>query len=171
MGCLVTDRVEFPEETNFPPSIESSDAAAGETPPTDLGQVVQVNLDQWIADPGMPTVQPGVTFPVVVRDPNVDQTLEYKAFLDCPMRSTEVARGRLTPQGTDVVARPLEVRIEKDSLLAFPGQCCKFELLVSTSFDFFDVRGPEEPGDLGSAVWWIAITDSTHPSVDMTQCP
>ena len=71
-GCITTNPVEFQEEENFPPSIVSQPLAA-----FPLNEIGMIDLDE-------PTEVEEMPLEVVIRDPNVSQTLQYRIFLDSP---------------------------------------------------------------------------------------
>jgi hypothetical protein len=164
MGCLVTDTIELPEERNFPPSVLT------------------------ISDPGEPSVDRIVTFdladaepelvlPLVVRDPNVDQVLEYQLWLDFEGNnlSALVSEPDARISATGTLERSTMMRIPAARLAPAPS-CHRVELLVTGEFDGgVRLRDPVEPGDISQTVWWIRVIDSVgNPggnAIDLSSCP
>ncbi len=163
-GCLVTDKFQLHQQPDFPPSIVSRPSARDHG--TSLDEVVRLNLsDTATADGGTSSL----TFPVTVRDPNTLQGLVYHTYLD--FDPTPGANNGLFVDSQPIPSGQRDVDILLDKTRLTPG-CHKFEMLVSSRFvDSAPQRDPVEPGDLGSAVWWLAVTDSTHTTVEMTTCP
>jgi hypothetical protein len=153
-GCIATSPVDFPEDENLPPSVVSQSAA--QYPLRDIGQL---NLDDPVEVPELP-------LEVIVRDPNVDQTLEYRLFLDSPTPpgdDSPIQSGVIEPSGE--VERPRTFTIAYDSLTP-AGVCRKIELLVSGAFaNFVEPRRPAQEGDIDDRVWWIEVTDADNPVI------
>jgi hypothetical protein len=174
MGCLVTDPIDFPEELTCPPSIETRPSCTTDsTPPCHpLNQVVVVDLDLDVPESGMGEL----LFEVDIRDCNEDQSLQTLALLDYrPDFGTPFGQA-LVEDGTRFIGpperSPFEFRLPFSRLAATTaGRCHKLELLVSSRFRDVTSTQPAEQGDIGSAVWWIAVTDTANPSVEMTACP
>ena len=100
-GCIATSTIEFEPEENFPPSIISQSNA--EFPLDEIGQINLVDLPP----PEEPAEMP---LEVIIRDPNFEQTLEYRIFLDPPRRrspSFRFNRGSLSPPASSSVRGPL----------------------------------------------------------------
>jgi len=147
-GCIATSTIEFEPEQNFPPSIVSQPAA--EYP---LNRIGQLNLDTPVEMRQMP-------LEVVVRDPNLDQTLDYRMFLDSPP-APEVPfnAGEVPPSG--FVERPTVFFVPYDLLTA--GECHRIELVVVGEFDsFVEPRRPAEEGDFDDVTWWVEVIDSDN---------
>jgi hypothetical protein len=154
-GCIATSPIDFPEDENFPPSVVSE--ATAEYPLREIGQL---NLDD-------PVDEPEVPLEVIVRDPNIDQTLEYRIFLDStnPPASAEVPidQGTLPPTGD--VERPRTFTVSYDQLP--PGVCHKIELVVVGSFaGFVEPRRPTQPGDVDNVTWWIEVVSADFPVIE-----
>ncbi|MGB5810320.1 MAG: hypothetical protein WBG86_07315 [Polyangiales bacterium] len=157
-GCVTTDRIEFQLEESFPPSIVS--AADADYP---LNQIGALNLDD-------PVEAPEALLQTVVRDPNFDETLEYRIFLDSfeppPAVERPIQEGTIGPSGFldrfPVFAIPF-TRLEA-------GQCHKIELVVVGTFASGSVepRRPVIPGDFDQVTWWIRVTDADEPLA--TEC-
>ncbi|MCB9603119.1 MAG: hypothetical protein H6721_31285 [Sandaracinus sp.] len=163
MGCLVTDKVELPEERNFPPSVVTM---AAEDAPT-IDRIVTFDL----AD-GLPQLE----LPVVVRDPNVDQSLEYQLWVDFEGNVSALVSdrdARIAPTGT--LERSTTLRVPATRLTPAPS-CHRIELLVTGEFDGGTrFRDPVEDGDISQTVWWVRVIDSIgNPggnAIDLSSCP
>ena len=155
-GCIATTPVEFSEDENFPPSVISQEDS--EYP---LREVGQLNLDDPVENPEVP-------LEVIVRDPNVDQTLEYRIFLDSdnpPGTEFPVDDGEIPPEG-GFVERFETYTIPYSSLTA--GVCHKIELVVVGDFaSFVEPRRPVEEGDADNATWWIEVTSADQPTISV----
>ncbi len=154
-GCIATNPVEFSEAENYPPSVVSQPTA--EYPLREIGEL---DLD-------VPT-EDEVPLDVVIRDPNVDQTLEYRIFLNSPTppgAETPVAFGSIPPQAGSV-ERPETFNIPNNLLV--PGVCNKIELVVVGDFaSFVEPRRPLEEGDFDDRVWWIEVTNADNPVIEV----
>jgi len=157
VGCITTNPIEFQPEQNFPPSIISQPLA--EFP---LNQIGQIDLDIPVEPPEMP-------LEVIIRDPNVDQTLEYRMFLDAPEPPAverPIQEGEIIPSG--FVERPSFFAISYDELA--PGRCHKIELVVVGRFiSNVEQRRPEEEGDADLATWWVEVTNADNPIASRCQ--
>lgn len=174
-GCLVTKKIDFEEEVNVPPSITSARGAASLG--TALGQVVRINFGLNGADPLGST-----DFPVIVRDPNVKQTLQWQVFLNFSLAALTpndpgsfegslIDNNVLPPSNDNAIDRELTFRVPHTRFRE-TGACYKVELLVSSDFkDVFPNREPVQDGDLASAVWWVGVTDDNAQVVDLSRCP
>lgn len=153
-GCIATDRIEFEPNENFPPSIVSQPDA--EFP---LNEIGQVNLD----DPLPPEQAAEILLQTIIRDPNFDQTLQYRIFLDSPpppASEIPILSGNIDPSG--FLARDREFAIPYDALA--PGICHKIELVVVGQFaSFVEPRRPVDPGDFDQVTWWVEVTDDDTP--------
>lgn len=154
-GCIATDRIEFEPAENFPPSIISQPEA--EFP---LNEIGQVNLD----DPLPPEQAAEILLQTIIRDPNFDQTLEYRIFLDSeppPAAEFQIQEGPIEPSG--FLERPNEFFLPYEALP--PGSCHKIELVVVGNFasSFVEPRRPVQPGDIDQVTWWVEVTDDDTP--------
>jgi hypothetical protein len=156
-GCIVTDRVDYQEEPDLAPSIES---AAGADNPTN--RFINFNLDTDVVPPA--TSLPDIPLEVVVRDGNVEQPLTLKVFVD---NFTDAVREAPIPtNGSE----------QRDVTATVPGLffnvqgCHRIEMRVSGGFDPASPREPLVDGDLGTQVWWVG-TRTAGGSVDTTRCP
>jgi hypothetical protein len=152
-GCIATNTIEFDLEENFPPSIISQPTA--EFP---LNEIGQLNLDDPLP-PGEPAEMP---LEVIIRDPNFEQTLEYRIFLDSPpppAAEFAIQQGDIEPTG--FLERPRTLAISYDELAA--GICHKIELVVVGRFiSNVEQRRPEEEGDADLATWWVEVTNADN---------
>ena len=154
-GCIATNPVEFSGEENFPPSVISDPDAEYL-----LREIGQLNLDD-------PVEIREVPLEVIIRDPNIEQTLEFRIFLDSlnPPETDFTARltdGFIEPSGE--VERPRTFTVPYDSLA--PGECHKIELTVVGNFaGFVDLRAPVEPGDIDNRTWWVEVIDADNPVI------
>lgn len=155
-GCVTTNPVEFSSEENFPPSVVSQLNA--DYPLREIGQL---NLDAPVEIPELP-------LEVIVRDPNVSQTLEYRIFLNSenpPGAELPVRQGEISPDG-GFVEREETFTIPYSSLR--PGECNKIELVVVGEFaSFVEPRRPVEEGDFDNATWWVEVTSTDRPTIDV----
>jgi hypothetical protein len=155
-GCIATDPIEFAEDENLPPSAVSQEGAA-----YPLREIGQLNLDDPVESQELP-------LEVIVRDPNIDQTLQYRIFLDSanPPSSNEIPilAGTIEPQGD--VEREITFNVSYDLLT--PGVCHKIELTVSGAFfGFVEPRRPAQEGDIDNRTWWIEVTDADNPVIEV----
>ena len=150
-GCITTSPVEFPEGENFPPSAISQQGAQ-----YPLREIGALNLDDTIETPEVP-------LEVIVRDPNVDQTLEYRIFVDSPTppgNDAPIEEGDILPTGD--VERPRTFTVAHE-LLTPAGECHKIELVISGAFaSAVEPRRPVIEGDIDNRTWWIEVTDSDN---------
>jgi hypothetical protein len=155
-GCIATSTIEFEPVENFPPSIISQPLA--EFP---LNEIGRINLD----DPLPPGEAGEMPLEVIIRDPNFDQTLEYRIFLDAPeppAAERPIEEGEIGTTG--FLERPRTFAISYDELA--PGECHKIELVVVGAFANFVGRRPVEEGDVDQATWWVEVIDADHPVID-----
>jgi hypothetical protein len=154
-GCLITERVEFQELENFPPSIAS---APGASHPLD--RILRVELDsEGSGDGGLEAI----LLEVDLRDPNVNQPLQWVLTID----ETEYARQTADANGQTSRRLVLEVPAQR---LRPVGECHRVELLVSSEFSFSNPPRPVTEGDIASAYWWVEATDADLPTASMDTC-
>ena len=152
-SCVVTDKIEFELEMPFPPSVVSQPNA--DNP---LNRIARVNLD----DP-LPPGSDEFDMQVIVRDPNFDQTLQYRIFIDAPPPPAPqpvFEQGEIEPSG--FLERPRDFAVPYENLA--PGACHKIELIVVGQFA--GIREPELPGDFDNATWWVEVTDELNPVIE-----
>jgi len=153
-SCIAGRPIEFSDDENYPPSIISQVDA--EYPSREIGQL---DLDA-------PVESPEVPLEVIVRDPNIDQTLQYRIFLDAgnPPSNTDIfiEQDFIEPSGE--VERPDVFFIPYDLLTA--GVCHKIEVTVTSEFaGFIEPRRPVIEGDFDNRTWWIEVTDADNPII------
>ena len=150
-GCIATSPVEFDSAENYPPSVVSEPTA--EYP---LNRIGELDLDE-------PVESPELRLEVVVRDPNLDQTLDFRMFLDSPPEpEIPFTDGEILPSG--FVERPKILFVPY--VLLTPGECHRIELVVTGGFDsFVEPRRPAEEGDFDEATWWVEVTDTDNPVI------
>jgi len=155
-GCIATDRIEFAPVENFPPSIISQPDA--DFP---LNEIGQINLD----DPLPPEQAPEMLLQTIIRDPNFEQTLDYRIFLDSPPPPASefpILDGDIAPSG--FLEREPQFAIPYEALA--PGICHRIELVVVGQFaSFVEPRRPVDPGDFDQVTWWVEVTDGDNPVI------
>jgi hypothetical protein len=166
-GCITQD-VQFEVPRDYPPSIESSPTA--EHP---INEVIVVEPSTSSGDAGVGSSS--IVLDVQVRDPNIQQRLRYRLFIDY-MRGTPsptIVDEQPIPPSMELV-RNVRIEVPIRPYLASP-RCHRIELFVSSSFREAGptARLPTNEGDLATATWWVATRDSDAPMspVDMTTCP
>lgn len=150
-GCVVPGKLEFSEPTDYPPSIVSADGA--ELP---LDRVVDFAIN-GVSDAGPAEL----SFQTLVRDPNVNQELKYKVFVDSA--TSQYVQGLLEPTGE--LERFLSFRVNINTV-----GCHRVQLLVSGDFKFEEVREPVVENDIDTATWWIRAFENDETVVDMALC-
>lgn len=171
-GCVTQD-LTFVPPTGFPASIATP---VGATFPLD--EVIRLQAD-LIAGGGDAGPINTLALDVEVRDPDVDQELQYLVWVDYQRGITlfPVGNGFIpaTPRGASDRRRRVQ-RIQvpvRNEALGRPG-CHRIELLVSERFrneDGIPTREPLVSGDLAAATWWVATRATEGDAVDMTGCP
>ncbi len=158
VGCIATDTIEFEPTENFPPSVVSQ--ADAQYP---LNAIGSLDLDDPPPDQGSE-----LRLETVVRDPNTDQTLQYRIFLDAPEPPASefpILDDDIPPSG--FVERDVDFSIPFSFLSA--GVCHRLELVVVGEFaSFIEPRRPVEPGDFDEVTWWVRVTDGDNP--ETTEC-
>ena len=156
-GCLVTEDVTYEPEPNLPPSIRSLPDAR-----YPLERVIVLDLD------ALDGTQMELPLEVEVRDPNVDQELQAKVFVDTLQAAS--ARALVPPDPEGAVARPLVVTLPLQGPLLDVG-CHRIQLRVTHRFKFQPPDQPEEPGDMATATWWVFTRSPAERLVDPASCP
>lgn len=157
-GCISTDRIEFNSDV-FPPSIISAPDA--ENP---LNRIASLDLD----DPPPGEVDEFL-LETTVREPNLEEGLQWRVFLDSPSQlpipEQPIAAGELGPSG--FLERTLDIGIPFQLLV--PGECHRLELVVAGEFaNILEPREPVIPGDFDQVTWWVRVTNSDFP--EATDC-
>lgn len=168
-ACLITRDFRYDGRANVPPSVQS-DPTSG----TPLGLVVRAR--DGLSTPDAGVEETAIEFSANIRDPNTEQLLQYKAYLnydaDAIPPIAPVDEGEISGLGGNTPwDRRITFRVERRLLRPAPS-CNRVELLVSTSFQRAPrERQPMDPGDLGVGVWWIAREPAGTPEpVDMLGC-
>ena len=160
-GC-VTQNIQFELPEDLPPAIASSPRARHP-----LHEILRV--EEAVSDDDGGGVSREIRLDVDVRDPNLDQRLQLKIFLDFnaadPLGARVLYEASIPPSGA--LARPVSVSLPR-AVVEAPG-CHRLELFVSGAFlPAPRNREPAFEGDLATATWWVA---SGPAPVDMTRCP
>ena len=171
-GCITQD-LQFVPPTNFPPSIEVP--LGGAYP---LDEVIQLRADE-IGGGGDAGPISTLRFDVLVRDPDVDQELQYLVFVDYQRGVTLFPSGQgfvqpASGSASDRRVRSLPVQVPVLGQALSRAGCHRIEMLVSQRFSIEDgvpTRDPIAAGDLGTATWWVATQATEGDAVDMTGCP
>jgi len=170
MGCLITEKKEFPALPDCPPSIETETLETAEHP---LGTVIVLDLAEPAGDSG--TGGSDLQFQVHVRDCNEDQDLVMRVFSTATLPSTRSIQSLPVPSEQ---RNPFTFPVSRDTFIGKAGSCQNIEVRVSEAFEFESAleREPIKPGDLGTAIWWVAVIDSSNPipenlGVEMVLCP
>lgn len=160
MGCILRD-FDYQDPVPVPPSVET--LATGDTP---FNRIVNVDLDQEPnPDAG---VAPEQQFEAEVRDPDIDETLEGRVYLDNNL-ALELRPIPTALDSDDPVRRRVSFSIPRESFTM--EKCYLVELLVTSEggFEPFPSRLPRRTGDIGSGTWWVRVHRSEGP-VDMGRC-
>lgn len=159
-GCLVTDSPPFEVEPNLPPSIRAQTGAGVIAPGVHV-------LDLSAGG------TPDVPLLVIVSDPNVEQTLESVVFFDGGTRSPMQTIG---PTQDGSMDREVSIVDYGQENLSVPG-CHHIVLWVSGRFDYTlsntgdTLISPHDPGDLGTAEWWVFTKTDPTQTFDPSNCP
>jgi hypothetical protein len=156
-GCVAFGKVELPEMPDYPPSLV--DGARTEYPSTGI---VELDLSGGLSLDPLP-------LSVVMRDPNLSQTLSYRVFVDGTLSDPNVATfGTVAP--TMELDRAVTVQVPIVGLRDVG--CHRVELVVTGGFALDgDFRAPALANDFASLVWWVRSTDGVTTSVDLQECP
>lgn len=171
-ACLITEEPSFQEPENRPPSLESV------PDPTPLNRVVILEdpgSGGGGGDAGMPITT--LTFRARVRDPDPNDTLVGYVWVNwqpnAGVKRIEdldfTVRGPFPPDG-----QPVSFLLPVSTLAPAPS-CNRVELRMSRAFQpeggISDLpREPDEPGDLGTATWWVFAVPRGE-DVDVRTCP
>lgn len=154
-SCVVTETIDFPPETNYPPALLS--APDQDLNGTALGQIINVDLSDSDTE---------IELGLVARDANFEDDLTWQLFVDRVGDSASIG-GTATLESTGTFERSFSVRVP-ESRLGGPG-CHKLEVFISS--DFVGERLPREENDMAQAVWWVRATNETQLTVEMSSCP
>lgn len=162
LPACITESIRIEPPANFPASIESTDTA---THP--LNRVISL-VPTEAPDGGTTDYQP-FSLDVVIRDPDVDQHLEYQLYVDARRGGGNSGGEIPTTTEGDRTRRTISIPTD-DALVELRGAGChRVEVLVSEGFR----PGSPVPlveGDLGTAVWWVATAAVEGDPVEMSGC-
>jgi len=153
-GCLITERPDYRAAPAYPPSIVTPATAAHP-----LDRIIVLTPPSGGDAGGGELV-----FDVVVREPNVNDDLEAKVFVNRVGNAANIPvseRIPANPAASRPGERPFQFVIPASALVE--GQCNKIELVVASGF-----VGSFTPVDLDEsarAVWWAGPA-----GVDLTSC-
>jgi hypothetical protein len=162
-GCLIPQQVQIDPPGNTPPSIlDLSARPAGYRP---IGSHIDLG-DLEGPDGGLPTA---ITLEALVRDPDIDETLEYQVWVNYPATPLSVTRVQdFVDADADDDPTVRRFRYELPITAVSATACSRVELFITGGFSARgDLRDPIVPGDLGTATWWV-VADETVP---VSSCP
>jgi hypothetical protein len=161
-GCLALDKVELPEIPDYPPALLDH-------PDTAYPSSGIIELDFSGPDP-MPETLP---LTVVLRDPNIRQSLTYRVFVDGTPGEPRLRVSETVEVGeNDIAQLDREVTINVPVVYLAPPLCHRIELIVSGEFgNGVDQRQPLRANDFASMVWWVHSTDDVTTNVSLSACP
>ncbi len=167
-GCLITDPAQIGEPVNSPPAIRSTPEA--ESSFVALNQIVRVDYD------------PGgeLALPIIVRDENLADELLVQVWID--YRPALTGNGftgfplypdplpKVLPTGSPD-REEYWIRIAH-TYFGETDRCHRVEVFVTRGFlpTAIPHRIPEDPGDLGTATFWVAM-NAAGGVIDMDACP
>lgn len=159
-SCILSEPVRFEPPPNTPPAIDTS--------ATPTARIFRTSAMDVAGDgDGSPTN--ALDFDVTIIDANVDQTLEYRVYLDWdPGSPSPSLSSGLVPRvaSGDRTRRPLRFSLPRER----EPNCHWVELLVTTDFRG-DTREPATPGDLATASWFVLTTESPSDEVaNISRC-
>lgn len=152
MGCLVTEKKDFPPQPFCPPSVETETLA---NPMHPLDSIIVLDVTEGSGGDSGPANRE-LSFEVQIRDCNEDQDLEALILKGGDVAESIV----IEPAFRDPYS--FSVTFADDA-----PACERVELVLSGDF-VFGTRTPETDGDVGTATWWVAIVADGARVVDMT---
>ncbi len=169
MGCILVRDPDYDSPRNTPPVVL-------EDPGYPMNRFRDVCLEECESSPDG-GVESQVTFVAFVRDPDIDQELDTRVFLDHNPDSTInlpiINEIRIPPNGTAV--RRIEFQVDKASLRG--GACRVIELHVSRAFINVtnpvpapDPDDPSAPVDLGRGTWFLRVLRNPDDSPSLVGC-
>jgi len=159
-GCLAFDEVELPEIPDYPPSVV--DDMRTPYPSTGI-----VELD-FSVDPAPDSLQ----LMVILRDPNISQTLTYRVFVDGQPNEQGLVVSETVDPTLPVHLMDREVTVEVPIARLRDTGCHRVELIVSGGFGTgVDLRAPALTNDFASLVWWVRSSDTVGSNIDLQACP
>lgn len=108
---------------------------------------------------------------VEVIDPDVDQTLSWRAYIDRSAAPFDL--DTLAPS-TDLTGRErrhLTFHPPLAPLQTLPASCHRIQLFVSSQFMGGLGTTPVETNDVASATWWVAVPPNTSTPIETSTCP
>ncbi len=162
LPACITESIRIEPPANFPASIESTDTASHP-----LNRVISF-VPTEAPDGGTTDYQP-FDLDVVIRDPDVDQHLEYQLYVDARRGGGNTGGEIPTSTEGDRTRRTLSIPTGDALVDLRSAGCHRIEVLVSEGFR----PGSPVPlveGDLGTAVWWVATADMEGDPVEMSGC-
>lgn len=170
MGCLVTEKVEFVDEQNLPPSILVPESARYSP-----REIFTFDINSMGAPVDGGTGVAELRFEVEVRDPNLDDRLFAQSFTDIGRRRPveEVPpSGAISRSFTFTINAADFSPATDQNPLAAPG-CHRVDLCVSSAFA--DRCVAVDPIDLAAATWWVRVINSAASpevnAIDLAECP
>ncbi len=167
-SCLITQPTHFDEPPNSPPVLSDLEPA----PMYPLNDLIRLITTSTTPSEAGVVPLTSIDLGVSVYDPDVDQTLQWRAYIDNNLFRGDDLGPSTTVTGRD--RRTLTFPVSTAPLfdLATTGGCHRIDLFVSGGFSGSPTgHTPREAGDIASVTWWVASrADNTSP-VDMTRCP
>lgn len=171
MGCLVTDKVELTLQPNTPSALYQPTALAADEP--SVQSIYEIDLDTF------PFAE--INLRAIIYDPDIDQTLDWKVFLDFDPDNPTGPIDFDTVGPSDAETPEWRFDLDSDEILIGVSElggtgCHKLELRVSSEFESsfpgYEPAGSSDPvPDVGAMIWWISVTDAANPTVDISTCP
>ncbi|WP_236518724.1 hypothetical protein [Sandaracinus amylolyticus] len=161
-GCL-TQNVQYDVPQNYPPSIESADTAL-----FPLNSLIQFPSELEVEADGGTTTLERIPLRIDVRDPNVEQRLEYRLYIDFDSEAPMLTGNAPIPPNPPSLRRELEIFVPRTFLE--PEGCHRIEVVVSSAFAGPIGRAPQTQGDVATATWWVVSDTDGINGVDATVC-
>lgn len=171
-ASCITQNVQYEPPRNYPPAIETPSTA-----PFPLNSVIVVPDELATAGDGGTTPASSLRLVFDVRDPNLDQRLHWRLFIDYqpgtdPAAADENDIVAVAEGASDRLRRRVEIAIP---LTRFSAEGChRVEVFVAGLPDGFRGapfgREPQLEGDVATATWWVATRPEGGGPVDMTEC-
>lgn len=162
-GCLIPQHVQIDPPGNTPPSIV--DLSARPTGYHPIGSHIDLG-DLEGPDGGLPN---SITLEALVRDPDVDESLEYQIWVNYPATTLSITRVQdFVDADSDDDRTVRHFRFELPLTAVSGPPCSRIELFITGGFSSRgDLRDPIVEGDLGTATWWVVQDDT----VLVSTCP
>lgn len=165
-GCLIPQHVQIDPPGNTPPSIFDLSARPAGYHPIG-GHIDRSDLEG--PDGGIPT---SITLEALVRDPDVDESLEYQVWVNYPATPLSITRVQDfvdADDDDDPTVRRFRYELPLSAVSA--TACSRVELFITGGFSARgELRDPIVEGDLGTATWWV-VADGTVPISDCLEAP